>query len=115
MADDAALRIAWHRHVGTGAGRRRRAGRRHRRPPAADRRYHGVRHVTWVVRHVQELSEHERADDLGTVVAAAFYHDAIYDARATDNEERSARWAERALPSSAGRRPGPASSATWCG
>ena len=98
MSDDAQLRIAWRHHVGTTA----RADAEldavigaHRHPT---RRYHGVRHVTWVVRHVQELAEGEPTTDLGSLVAAAFYHDAIYDARATDNEERSARWAERALP-----------------
>jgi predicted metal-dependent HD superfamily phosphohydrolase len=98
MTDDAALRIAWHRHVGTGAAADEELDAvvgAHRHPT---RRYHGVRHITWVVRHVHELADHEPTHDLDTVIAAAFYHDAVYDARATDNEDRSARWAERALP-----------------
>ncbi|MGH9132761.1 MAG: metal-dependent phosphohydrolase, partial [Ilumatobacteraceae bacterium] len=45
----------------------------------AHRRYHGVRHVTWVVRHVHQLAASEPVDDLAGVVVAAFFHDAIYD------------------------------------
>ena len=67
---------------------------RHREP---HRRYHGVRHVTWVVRHVLELTTSAPVTDLDAVVVAAFYHDAVYDPRASDNEEQSARLAERML------------------
>ena len=67
---------------------------RHRQP---HRRYHGVRHVTWVVRHVHELAADWPVSDLGAVLAAAFYHDAVYDPRATDNEDQSARLAARVL------------------
>jgi predicted metal-dependent HD superfamily phosphohydrolase len=63
----------------------------------AHRRYHGVRHVTWVVRHVRELAGEVALHDEAAVVAAAFFHDAVYDPRATDNEEQSARLAERVL------------------
>src|SRR6476469_6398818 len=45
---------------------------RHREP---HRRYHGVRHVTWVVRHVRELAAEVPTDDLDAVVVAAFFHD----------------------------------------
>ncbi len=61
---------------------------------AADgRSYHDTRHLSEVL---------DRLDDLGcddvVVRLAAWFHDAVYDAVAGD-EERSAVWAERALPS----------------
>ena len=60
---------------------------------AADgRSYHDTRHLTEVL---------DRLDDLGcddvVVRLAAWFHDAVYDAIEGD-EERSAHWAERALP-----------------
>ena len=67
---------------------------RHREP---QRHYHGVRHVTWVVRHVEELAVTEPVDDIGAVVVAAFFHDAVYDPQASDNESASARLADREL------------------
>ena len=67
---------------------------RHREP---HRHYHGVRHVTWVVRHVEELAVTEPVDDIGAVVVAAFFHDAVYDPQASDNESASARLADREL------------------
>lgn len=97
MADDAELRTAWCEHVGTSpealVALDELAGR-HREP---HRRYHGLRHVTWVVRHVKDLARTEPVADLDTVVAAAFFHDAVYDPRATDNEHESACLAERVL------------------
>ena len=63
----------------------------------AHRHYHGVRHVTWVVRHVEELAVAEPVGDIAAVVVAAFFHDAVYDPRATDNEAASARLADREL------------------
>lgn len=56
------------------------------------RSYHDQRHLREVL---------ERLEDLGcdepTVLLAAWFHDGVH-AGAPDDEERSARWAERALP-----------------
>jgi predicted metal-dependent HD superfamily phosphohydrolase len=97
ISDDTELRAAWTAVVGDGPEAL--AGlddvvARHREP---HRRYHGVRHVTWVVRHVHELLAEVPVADAGAVIAAAFFHDAVYDPRADDNEERSAQLAERVL------------------
>jgi predicted metal-dependent HD superfamily phosphohydrolase len=76
---------------------------RHRQP---HRRYHGVRHVVWVLRHVRALEaaipdcgDGHDSYDAGAVSAAAFFHDAIYDPSRGDNEERSAVLAEHQLAS----------------
>jgi predicted metal-dependent HD superfamily phosphohydrolase len=97
MSEDIELRAAWSSAVGRDA--RSLAAlddvvSRHREP---HRRYHGVRHVVWVVRHVHELAAEVPVPDLGAVVAAAFFHDAVYRPGATDNEEESAALAERVL------------------
>jgi predicted metal-dependent HD superfamily phosphohydrolase len=55
------------------------------------RRYHDVEHLAAVL---------SRVDELGApagVRLAAWYHDAVYDPRATDNEQRSAQAAGDAL------------------
>ena len=88
------LQAAWRRHVGDDTGPLEGLVARHREP---HRRYHGVDHVVWVVRHVAELLDEERVADPGAVVAAAFYHDAVYDPTAADNEASSARLARRDL------------------
>ena len=71
------LRVAWQRHLGTsevatewfdtvlGAYR------------AEGRHYHGVRHVAWVVRHVESIAADHPVDDLDGTVAAAFFHDGL--------------------------------------
>jgi predicted metal-dependent HD superfamily phosphohydrolase len=61
------------------------------------RRYHGVTHLVWVLRHVRELTEHEPVADLAAVRMAVFFHDAVYDPQAGDNEHVSARLAESVL------------------
>lgn len=94
---DLELRVAWQRHVSdTDPGAERFASvlARYREP---HRHYHTVRHLTWVVRHVSSLASDHRLDDLGAVVAAAFYHDAIYVPGAADNETASADLARSAL------------------
>ena len=61
----------------------------------AHRRYHDLAHVDDVLRHVEELSAH--AGDVRVVRLAAWFHDAVYDPAAADNEDRSAQVAETTL------------------
>jgi predicted metal-dependent HD superfamily phosphohydrolase len=67
-----------------------------RRYGAVPRVYHDVRHLLAVLERVDELSA--EADDDMLVRLAAWYHDAVYDVRRDDNEERSAALAEATLP-----------------
>jgi predicted metal-dependent HD superfamily phosphohydrolase len=59
------------------------------------RRYHDLRHLAEVLTAVDQLAE--EADDVEVVRWAAWFHDAIYEVGASDNEERSARLAESEL------------------
>jgi predicted metal-dependent HD superfamily phosphohydrolase len=93
--DDLELRIAWEQHLGWSRPSQtwfESVVSRYRLP---GRHYHGVRHVRWVVRHVTDLAP--ATDDLGAVIAAAFFHDVIYDPTRNDNEMASAQLADRAL------------------
>jgi predicted metal-dependent HD superfamily phosphohydrolase len=65
---------------------------RYREP---QRHYHNLDHVVEVLALVNELQAF--AEDLTAVQLAAWFHDAIYDPRASDNEERSADLAEQLL------------------
>jgi predicted metal-dependent HD superfamily phosphohydrolase len=105
VSDEVELRTAWSTIAATTARSREVFDdliTRYRQP---HRRYHGVRHVVWVLRHVRELEaaisdcRDEHAYDPAAVAAAAFFHDAIYDATRDDNEERSAVLAEHQLAS----------------
>ncbi|KPI09973.1 hypothetical protein OK074_9104 [Actinobacteria bacterium OK074] len=60
------------------------------------RRYHTVAHLTAVLDHIDALAPHATAPD--AVRLAAWFHDAVYLPDRSENEERSARLAERALP-----------------
>lgn len=60
------------------------------------RRYHTLAHLTAVLDRVDLLEEY--ADDPDVVRLAAWFHDAVYLPDRSENEERSARLAERALP-----------------
>ena len=60
------------------------------------RRYHTLDHLTAVLDHVDVLEKY--ADDPDAVRLAAWFHDAVYLPERSENEERSARLAERALP-----------------
>ncbi|MFF8938674.1 hypothetical protein ACF08O_28940 [Streptomyces paradoxus] len=59
------------------------------------RRYHTVAHLTAVLDRVDELERY--AQDPDVVRLAAWFHDAVYLPDRSENEERSARLAERAL------------------
>ncbi|MET9441545.1 hypothetical protein [Streptomyces sp. NPDC006610] len=59
------------------------------------RRYHTLTHLAAVLDRVDTLAEY--ADDPDLVRLAAWFHDAVYLPDRSENEERSARLAERAL------------------
>ncbi|MFD9501250.1 hypothetical protein [Streptomyces sp. NPDC060035] len=60
------------------------------------RRYHTTVHLTQVLDRVDTLAGHASDPDL--VRLAVWFHDAVYRPDRTENEERSAALAERALP-----------------
>lgn len=93
---DGRLRAAWVDFVAPDTGLFDRLASRHRE---RHRRYHRLDHVDDVVRHVADLAEHTRlpAGELSVVVAAAMYHDAVYEPRSSANERASARLARRDL------------------
>ena len=88
------LRLAWQRHISDSDELLDRLIARHRE---RQRRYHRIEHVESVVRNVVELAACEDVADLDAVVAAAMYHDAIYEPQHPANERASARLARRDL------------------
>ncbi|MFJ8628240.1 hypothetical protein ACIRD3_36130 [Kitasatospora sp. NPDC093550] len=66
-----------------------------RRWSEPQRRYHTTDHLRAVLRHVDDLAGH--AADPDAVRLAAWFHDAVYRPDRTENEERSAALAVRAL------------------
>ncbi|MFJ7156159.1 hypothetical protein ACIQUQ_14585 [Streptomyces sp. NPDC101118] len=60
------------------------------------RRYHTTEHLAAVLDRIDVLAEH--AGDPAAVRLAAWFHDAVYRPDRSENEERSAALAERALP-----------------
>lgn len=62
-----------------------------RRHDGESRVYHTLAHTWRVVQDIYRLAPH--AANLINVQLAAWFHDAIYDPRAADNEERSAAYA----------------------
>ncbi|MHB9860842.1 HD domain-containing protein [Streptomyces sp. YIM S03343] len=60
------------------------------------RHYHTLAHLTAVLDHIDTLAPH--AADPDVVRLAAWFHDAVYRPDRSENEERSAHLAERALP-----------------
>lgn len=61
------------------------------------RGYHDTRHLGEVLNRLDELAAAGTPYDVAPVVLAAWFHDAVYDGE-RDAEERSATWAEDALP-----------------
>jgi predicted metal-dependent HD superfamily phosphohydrolase len=59
--------------------------------------YHDLLHLEEVLDRLDLLAAAGAPFDRTVVALAAWFHDAVYDG-AADDEERSARWAERALP-----------------
>jgi predicted metal-dependent HD superfamily phosphohydrolase len=59
--------------------------------------YHDLLHLTEVLERLDLLARAGARFDRVSVELAAWFHDAVYDG-APDDEERSAQWAERALP-----------------
>ncbi|MGE5211064.1 MAG: hypothetical protein ACM3MM_07345 [Acidobacteriota bacterium] len=88
------LEVAWQRHVTSDRTFLDRLLARHREK---HRRYHTAAHVAWVIRHVDELATVEPIEHLDEVIAAAFYHDAVYEPAYPANERASARLARRDL------------------
>jgi len=88
------LEVAWQRHVSADRTLLDGLLARHREK---HRRYHTATHVAWVIRHVDELAAVEPVEHLDEVIAAAFYHDAVYEAEYPANERASARLARRDL------------------
>ncbi|MFJ3218302.1 hypothetical protein ACIPLC_20575 [Kitasatospora sp. NPDC086801] len=66
-----------------------------RRWSEPQRRYHTPEHLHAVLRHVDDLAGH--AADPDAVRLAAWFHDAVYRPDRSENEERSAALAVRAL------------------
>ncbi|TPI33648.1 hypothetical protein FJ414_20315 [Mesorhizobium sp. B3-1-6] len=62
---------------------------------AADRHYHGLAHIEAMLALASEYRH--LLDDPEAVEAAIWFHDAIYDSRAKDNEAKSAELAEKSL------------------
>jgi predicted metal-dependent HD superfamily phosphohydrolase len=93
---EAELVVAWQRSVDRDTHLLDGLLARHREP---HRRYHTATHVRWVVRHVDELAAVVAPQHADEVIAAAFYHDAVYDPRRADNEHVSAELARRDLTS----------------
>jgi len=59
------------------------------------RRYHGLSHLAFLFQEIEALTDQIR--DLPRLTYASWFHNAIYKSWRTDNEARSAEWAQTAL------------------
>jgi predicted metal-dependent HD superfamily phosphohydrolase len=92
-----ALESSWQR-AWTGLQRAAPAGLRERLVSAYSephRHYHSLQHLQECIAHVDAAAA--LATHPGEVEIALWFHDAIYDPQARDNEQRSAEWAEAEL------------------
>ena len=92
---EVAIRTAWRHVVGNAHdgyldGLLIRYGEPHRH-------YHTATHIMMVIRHLRDLSAMLASQPSAELLAAALYHDAIYDPRSNDNEARSASLANSQL------------------
>ncbi|WP_405404657.1 hypothetical protein [Streptomyces sp. NBC_01104] len=100
--DDAGLRVRWRdsltaaRAGGPGPDPLPYADNLLARWAEPQRRYHTTAHLAAVLDRIDTLAGH--AADADAVRLAAWFHDAVYRPDRTENEERSAVLAERALP-----------------
>lgn len=62
---------------------------------APHRHYHSLQHLVECLAHFDQIRH--QVQHPGEVALALWFHDAIYDATATSNEQRSADWAVSAL------------------
>jgi predicted metal-dependent HD superfamily phosphohydrolase len=62
---------------------------------AEGRFYHNLRHVRQVLDTLRSLRD--QANNFAALELAAWFHDVVYDTRASDNEERSAAFAQETL------------------
>jgi predicted metal-dependent HD superfamily phosphohydrolase len=93
MLDELRLRRLWHRLGGVDASAPFPKLLEVYSPP--HRAYHNAAHIADCLRQFDlARAEADRPDE---VEAALWFHDAVYDTRAEDNEERSAAWAVKAL------------------
>ena len=61
---------------------------------SADRHYHTLTHINMMAKSMERFSTNEANPE---IICAMIYHDAIYDTRKKDNEERSAELAVKRL------------------